>query len=79
MVDAAHRIGLDARDVLTVTDAPDQGDLFAARDVGSRADALYSLDDGRYVVIGGRRLHHDQHQGTFRAFKYWYKSARLAV
>ena len=82
MVDAAHRVGLDAGDVLAVADRADERQLLAARHVDARAGALYSLDDGRDVVIGGRLLHHNQHgrSGSLvRAFNgELVMSARLA-
>jgi hypothetical protein len=80
VVDAVHRVGLDAGDVLAVADGADQRHLFAPRDVGAGADALYSLDDGRDLVVSRRLLHHDQHQKTSRAFNEGNElSARLAV
>ena len=82
MVDAVHGVGLDAGDVLAVADRADERQLLAARHVDARADALYSLDDGRDVVVSGRLLHHYQHgrSGSLvRAFnEKVVMSARLA-
>ena len=52
---------LEPRHVLAVADRADHGQLVAAAEVGARADALDSLDDGLYLLFCGRRFHHDHH------------------
>src|ERR1019366_10301473 len=58
---AGGALELESRHVLAVADRPDHGQLFAVDDVGARADALHSVDDGLHLLGRGRRFHHDHH------------------
>jgi hypothetical protein len=61
LLDALVALEPEARDVLAVADRADYRHLLAARGVRSSAARLDPGDDGRHLLLGGRRLHHDHH------------------
>jgi hypothetical protein len=60
-IDAVGALEVEAGDVLEIADRADDRHLLAPARVRPRADRLDPGDDGRHLVLGGRRLHHDHH------------------
>ena len=65
LLDAVVTLEPEAGDVLAVADGADHRHLLPARGMGTSAAGLDPGDDGRHLLLGGRRFHHDHHGVRF--------------